>query len=227
MGRDGSSSIDDVEADADHELVRSLPLAPGLYATLTATGEVELLREGATVARLAQLTMPDAHMDGVEIVFGRRVPEMGGFCFPTPDTIEPRCDIRLCGAAGHPRAFALSMQDTRPGEPPAMSWNASGDRVDVEILGTHRITAGGSDWQGLARTRKHRLKLGVRFLARMRLSNERRAPQSTSSRRDRRRRSVLRPRCPPKARLPLPPPRRASRGPSGSGTGRGLRGGRV
>jgi hypothetical protein len=128
-------AIDEVEASAEHTLARSLPIAPRLAATIDADGTVEIAHEERRVARLVQISTPGAPPDGVEVVFGRRAPEMGGFCFPTPDTIEPRCDIRLCGRAGHPRAFALSMQDNLPAEPPAMSWTEADDRVDVEICG--------------------------------------------------------------------------------------------
>jgi Heparinase II/III-like protein/Heparinase II/III N-terminus len=132
--------IDDVEAGTDSRLVRSLPLAPGLDATLTARGRVEIEEGGHTVARLVQLTPPDAPLDGVEVVFGRRLPELGGFSFPSPDESRPSCDVRLCGAAGHPRAFAVLMHDTGTGEPPAMVWTASGSRVDVEISGLTEST---------------------------------------------------------------------------------------
>lgn len=130
-------AIDDVEAGPEHELVRSLPVAPGLAARVTPSGRVEILGEGQgrPVASLIQVSTPGAPPDGVEVVFGRREPEMGGFCFPTPDTIEPRCDVRLRGPAGHPRAFALSMRGDPLGELAAMRWVESGDRVDVEIRG--------------------------------------------------------------------------------------------
>jgi hypothetical protein len=133
--------IDDVEAGSGRELVRSLPVAPGLDAVPAADGRVAIVRDGNAIARLLQISTPDAPPDEVEVVFGRTRPAMGGFCFPTPDTIEPRCDIRLSGPADHPRAFALSIGGTELGTtPPTMIWSASGDRVDIEISGLTAAT---------------------------------------------------------------------------------------
>ena len=128
-------AIDDVEAGPEHELVRSLPVAPGLETKIEASGGVAILGEAGAIARLIQVSTADAPPDGVEVVFGRRLPEMGGFCFPTPETCEPRCDIRFCGAAGQPRAFALLMEDAGSDERPTMTWKESGEQVDVEITG--------------------------------------------------------------------------------------------
>lgn len=125
--------IDDMDTKHEHELIRSLPLAPGLEAMQTTHGQVEILDEGSTAARLVSFSTPGTPRDEVEVVYGQRLPEMGGFSFPSPGTPEPRCDVRFSGAAGHPRAFALLMRDTSSSELPVMHWKASDNWVDVEI----------------------------------------------------------------------------------------------
>jgi Heparinase II/III-like protein len=127
-------AIDDVEAGSEHQLVRSLPLAPGLDASVTATGEVAISREGREVGRLLQLTVDDVPADEVEVTLEQRDPEMRGFSFPSPEERCPSRDIAFVGPAGHPRAFALLL-DERDEAGLAMTWVASGTVVDVAISG--------------------------------------------------------------------------------------------
>ena len=128
---------DEVEAGPECELARSIPVAPGLTAVADSTGTVEIRDAERAVAQLVQLVGEEAVPDEVEIAHGRTEPSMAGFCFPTPDTSEPRYDIRLHGPAGHPRAFALVLGDSvAAGEvAPQISWVNAGEQVDVEVSG--------------------------------------------------------------------------------------------
>jgi len=126
--------IDDVEAGADRQIARNLPLAPDLDASLDGHGGAEISRQGSAVARLIQVPTPGAAPDEMTLTRERRLPEMGGFSFPTPDELQASCDIALVGPGGHPRAYALVLEDTA-GEAPFMSWSASGHLIDVEIPG--------------------------------------------------------------------------------------------
>jgi hypothetical protein len=127
--------IDDVEADAGHRLVRSLPLAPGLEATFAAPGTVRISSGGSAVAQLVQLAIADGSMDRAEIVFGQRSPKMGGFAFPSPEKAEPSYDVMLSGPAGHPRAYALLLDGTEESDPPTMTWTELGGKADIGISG--------------------------------------------------------------------------------------------
>ena len=128
---------DEVEAGPECELARSIPVAPGLTAVADSTGTVEIRDAERAVAQLVQLVGEEAVPDEVEIAHGRTEPSMAGFCFPTPDTSEPRYDIRFHGPAGHPRAFALVLGDSvAAGEvAPQISWVNAGEQVDVEVSG--------------------------------------------------------------------------------------------
>jgi hypothetical protein len=79
-------------------------------------------------------------MDRVDVVCGQRVPEMGGFTFRSPEEPEPSCDVTLSGPAGHPRAYALLLDDVEGSGPPAMTWTASDRGVNVEISGLTEST---------------------------------------------------------------------------------------
>jgi hypothetical protein len=127
-------AIDDVEAGPDHQLVRSLPLAPGLDAVPTAEG-LEIRDGEHTVARLVQLAIRGRGPDGVEMTVGQAQPEMGGFRFPKPEDPRPGCDVRLVGPAGHPRGYALLLAEHPQGRPVEMTWNASGSWVGVRLAG--------------------------------------------------------------------------------------------
>jgi hypothetical protein len=126
-------AIDDVEADSESEIARSLPLAPGLEALITSQGDVEIREAGSPIAHLVQLSTANLPQDGVVITFGRRHPTMSGFSFPSPGKPQPRCEVTLSGAAGHPRAFALLMTDTAPEQRPLMTWEASEGHVGIGI----------------------------------------------------------------------------------------------
>jgi hypothetical protein len=134
-------AIDDVEAGADRRIARGLPLAPNLDAALDGHGGVEISRHGAAVARMIQLPIPGTPMDAVELSRERRLPEMGGFNFPSPDEPRASCDISLLGPGGHPRAYALLL-DGAAGEAPLMSWapSPSGHLVDAGIAGLAKST---------------------------------------------------------------------------------------
>jgi hypothetical protein len=126
--------VDDVEASSERTVARHLPLAPDLNATLDGGGGVEISRAGDAVAKLIQLSTAGAPADEAKLVREQRLPQMGGFSFPSPDEPRASCDIALVGPGGHPRAYALLL-DGVAGKAPAMSWSASGQRVDVEIAG--------------------------------------------------------------------------------------------
>lgn len=126
--------VDDVEAGADRQIARYLPLAPDLDASIDGHGGVEISRQGSAVARLIQVSTPGAPPDEVTLTRERRLPEMGGFNFPTPDEPRASCDLALVGPGGHPQAYALVLEDAA-GEAPVMSWSASGPLIDVEISG--------------------------------------------------------------------------------------------
>lgn len=130
-------ALDEVEAGAGCELARGIPIAPGLTAMSDSDDTVEIRDGDHVLARLVQVMGSDATPDRVELACGRLEPEMAGICFPTPDTSEPRYDIRLHGPAGHPRAFALILGDGAPAnwEAPHLSWEDHDDRVDVEVIG--------------------------------------------------------------------------------------------
>jgi hypothetical protein len=127
--------FDEVDAGPDHELVRTLPLAPGLEAALDAPGEVKILSEGVSVARLVQMLIPNNPIDCVETVRGYRQSEMRGFTFPSPEMPQPSCDVALLGPAGHPRGFALLLGDAKENGSPVVSWDESGERLDIGIAG--------------------------------------------------------------------------------------------
>jgi hypothetical protein len=104
--------IDDVEAGADRQIARYLPLAPDLDASLDGRGGAEISRQGATVARLIQVLTGGAPPDEAQVIR----------------------DLALVGRGGHPRAYALVLDGTAV-EAPVMSWSTSGRLVDVEISG--------------------------------------------------------------------------------------------
>jgi heparinase II/III-like protein len=126
--------IDDVEAGPEHQIARHLPLAPDLDARLDGRGGVEISRRGSTVARLIQVSTGGAPPDEATLIRERRLPEMGGFSFPTPGEPLASCDLALFGPGGHPRAYALVMDDTAV-EAPVLSWSTTGQLVDLEISG--------------------------------------------------------------------------------------------
>lgn len=127
-------AIDDVEAGADRQIARYLPLAPDLDARLDGRGGVEISRRGSAVARLIQVSTGAAPPDEATLTRGRRLPEMGGFSFPNPDETQASCDLALIGPGGHPRAYALVLEDTAVAAP-VMSWRPAGRLIDVEISG--------------------------------------------------------------------------------------------
>lgn len=129
--------LDEVEAGAECELARSIPVAPGLTAASGSGGAVEIRDGERVVAQIVQVTDADVLPDEVELARGRLKPAMAGFCFPTPDTSEPRYDIRLHGPAGHPRALALILGDRASAnrDAPRMRWTNRGGQVDVEVDG--------------------------------------------------------------------------------------------
>jgi Heparinase II/III-like protein/Heparinase II/III N-terminus len=127
-------TIDDVEADPEHQLVRSVPLAPGLDATVTAPGEVEISHDGHRTARLLDVGVNQTPLDDIGIAFGRRDPELKGFSFPTAENPQPSCDISLAGTAGRPRAFALLL-DRDESDRPVIAWSASGETANVRVSG--------------------------------------------------------------------------------------------
>jgi len=126
--------VDDVEAGADRRLARHLPLAPDLDASPDGRGGAKISRHGSAVARLIQVPAPGAPPDELTLIRERRLPEMGGFSFPTPDEPRASCDLALVGPGGRPRAYALVL-DAAAVEAPLMSWSASGGLVDVGISG--------------------------------------------------------------------------------------------
>jgi hypothetical protein len=126
--------VDDVEAGADRQIARYLPLAPDLDASLDGRGGAEISRQGSTVAGLIQVSTGGAPPDEVTLTRERHRPEMGGFSFPTPDEPLASCDLALVGPGGHPRAYALVLDDTGV-EAPVMSWSATGRLIDAEISG--------------------------------------------------------------------------------------------
>jgi hypothetical protein len=126
--------IDDVEAGADSQVARHLPLAPDLDASLDGRGGAEISRQGAAVSRLVQVSTGAVSPDEATLIRGRRRPEMGGFSFPAPDRPRASCDIALVGLGGPPRAYALLLEDGAA-EAPFMSWRASGNLIDAEISG--------------------------------------------------------------------------------------------
>jgi Heparinase II/III-like protein len=126
--------IDDVQADPEHQLVRTLPLAPGLDANIAAQNEVTISCNGSRIARVRQLAIGDAPADEVEIAFELRDPEMRGFSFPSPDEPRGSHDVSLTGPAGNPRAYALMLDSSDESDaPPVMTWSNSGPVVDVGI----------------------------------------------------------------------------------------------
>jgi Heparinase II/III-like protein len=126
--------IDDVEAGAERQIARYLPLAPDLEASLDGRGGAEISRQGSTVASLIQVSTGGAPSDEATLTRERRLPEMGGFSFPTPDEPRASFDLALVGPGGHPRAYALVLGNTAV-EVPDMSWSTSGRLIDVEISG--------------------------------------------------------------------------------------------
>jgi Heparinase II/III-like protein/Heparinase II/III N-terminus len=126
--------IDDVEATGDHRLSRHLPLAPGLEAKPTKRGEVEILDGDSRIARLAQAPSPEAPAEDVEVAFGRRVPQLGGFRFLTPEEPCASFDVTLAGPAEGPRAYALLIGSTTAAQP-AMTWTEADGGLDVVVTG--------------------------------------------------------------------------------------------
>lgn len=140
--------IDEVEASDSHQLVRHVPLAPGLEATVTEQGNVAIREGGSTLARLAQVRTPDAAPDAVEVARGQDGPELRGVRFISPEEPAPSCDVALSGPAGAPRAFALLFDSH--GEPPLeMTWVSTGREVDFSVSGITdsalRVRAGEND----------------------------------------------------------------------------------
>lgn len=124
--------IDDVEATGDHRLRRHLPLAPGLEAKPTGRGEVEILDDDSRLARLVQVSSPEAPADDVEVASGRRLPQLQGFRFLTPEEPCASVDVTLSGPAGEPRAYALLVGSAVAAQP-AMTWTKEDGGLDVVV----------------------------------------------------------------------------------------------
>jgi len=127
-------AIDDVEATGGHRLSRHVPLAPGLEAKSTELGEVEILDDGSLLARLVQVSSAETPAEEVEVVFGRRLPQLGGFRFLTPEEPRASVDVTLSGSAGGPRAYALLVGSTDAPQP-AMTWTEADGGLDVVVAG--------------------------------------------------------------------------------------------
>jgi hypothetical protein len=126
--------IDDVEASGDHRLSRHLPLAPGLEAKPTERGEVEILDNGSRLVRLVQVLSPGAPADHLDVTFGRRLPQLGGFRFLAPEEPCASFDVTLSGPAGGPRAYALLVGATDAALP-TMTWTETDGGLDVVVTG--------------------------------------------------------------------------------------------
>lgn len=126
--------LDDVDAEPNREIVRTVPLAPGLRATLRRPGSLAIVDRASAIATLVQLPAPRAELDEVELSTGVRTPSMRGFSFPSPEDPVASCDVDLRGPGGHAKAYAL-LFDPDESIAPRLTCDASGDSVGVEIAG--------------------------------------------------------------------------------------------
>jgi hypothetical protein len=124
--------VDLVDAEPGQQLRRHLPLAPDLSAVVSPEGTVEISRDEAPVAQMAAFAPSGVPAESIELVVGRRGPELGGFVFPEPGEAVPNCSVSLVAPGGQPRALALVCAPARVGSP-ELSYSASGGVVELEI----------------------------------------------------------------------------------------------